>query len=67
MPKKGKKNKAEQAEESSKTFRKLRHRHSAVESDINRLENHGLYRCLDKGLKAFNPSSTSKNRISCNI
>ena len=53
MPKKGKKNQAEQAEESSKTFQKLRHRHSAVESDINRLEHHGLDRCLDKGLHAF--------------
>ena len=37
MPKKGKKNKAEQEEESGKTFKKLRHKHSAVESDINRL------------------------------
>lgn len=53
MPKKGKKNQAEQVEESSKTFQKLRHRHSAVESDINRLEHHGLDRCLDKGLHAF--------------
>ncbi len=53
MPKKGKKNQAEEAEESSKIFKKLRHKHSAVESDINRLEHHGLDRCLDKGLKAF--------------
>jgi hypothetical protein len=53
MPKKGRKNREEQAEESSKTFKKLRHKHSAVESDINRLEHHGLDRCLDKGLKAF--------------
>lgn len=53
LPKKGKKNKAEQDEESSKTFKKLRHKHSAVESDINRLEHHGLDRCLDKGFKAF--------------
>ena len=53
MPKKGRKNQAEEAEESGKTFKKLRHKHSAVESDINRLEHHGLDRCLDKGLKAF--------------
>ena len=53
MPKKGRKNQEEQAEESGKTFQKLRHKHSAVESDINRLEHHGLDRCLDKGLKAF--------------
>lgn len=53
MPKKGKKNKAEQEEESGKTFKKLRNKHSAVESDINRLEHHGLDRCPDKGLDAF--------------
>ena len=53
MPKKGKKNRVEQAEESGKTFKKLRHKHSAVESDINRLEHHGLDKCPDKGLKAF--------------
>ncbi|MDG5997033.1 MAG: ISNCY family transposase [Candidatus Brocadia sp.] len=53
LPKKGKKNKAEQEEESGKTFKKLRHKHSAVESDINRLEHHGLDRCPDKGLHAF--------------
>ena len=53
MPKKGKKSKAEQEEESGKTFKKLRNKHSAVESDINRLEHHGLDRCPDKGLKAF--------------
>lgn len=53
MPKKGKKNQEERAEESGKTFQKLRQKHSAVESDINRLEHHGLDRCLDKGLKGF--------------
>ena len=53
MPKKGKKSKAEQEEESSKIFKKLRHKHSAVESDINRLEHHGLDRCPDKGLHGF--------------
>jgi hypothetical protein len=49
MPKKGMKNQAEEAEESSKSFQKLRHKHSAVELDINRLEHHGLDRCLEKG------------------
>ena len=53
LPKKGKKNKAEQEEESSKEFKKLRHKHSAVESNINSLEHHGLNRCPDKGLKNF--------------
>jgi hypothetical protein len=42
-----------QTEESSRTFQNLRHRRSAVESDINRLEHHGLDRCLDKGLHVF--------------
>lgn len=36
-----------------RTFKNLRHKHSAVESDINRLEHHCLDRCLDKGLHAF--------------
>ncbi len=31
----------------------LRHKHSAVESDINRLEHHGQDRCQDKGLHCF--------------
>lgn len=53
MPKKGKKNKAEQEEERSKVFKKLRNKHSAVESNINSLEHHGLGRCPDKGKKGF--------------
>ena len=53
LPKKGKRNKAETEEESESTFKKLRHKHSAVESDINRLEHHGLDRCLDKGIEGF--------------
>jgi IS5 family transposase len=53
MPKKGKKNKIEQAEESSKVFKKLRNKHSGIESNINSLEHHGLNRCPDKGKKGF--------------
>lgn len=53
LPKKGKLNKEEKERESSKTFKKLRHAHSAVESNINMLEHHGLNRCFDKGLKGF--------------
>ena len=53
MPKKGKKNKAEQEEEKSKVFKKLRNKHSAVESNINSLEHHGLNRCPDRGKKGF--------------
>jgi len=53
MPKKGKKNKTEQEEEKSKVFKKLRNKHSAVESNINSLEHHGLDRCPDKGKRNF--------------
>lgn len=53
MPKKGKKNKDQQAVEGSQKFRKLRNAHSAIESDINCLEHHGLDRCPDKGLHGF--------------
>jgi transposase, IS5 family len=53
MPKKGKKNASEKEEESKKSFKKLRYAHSAVESNINELEHHGLNRCPDKGLDRF--------------
>ena len=53
MPRKSRKNQEEQAEESGRTFKNRRHKHSAVESDINRLERHGLDRCMDKELHAF--------------
>lgn len=53
MPKKGKLNKEEKHRESTKEFKKLRYAHSAVESNINMLEHHGLNRCVDKGLYGF--------------
>jgi len=53
MPKRGKKNATETAQENEKTFVALRHQHSAVESDINSLEHHGLSRCLDVGLAGY--------------
>jgi IS5 family transposase len=53
LPKRGKLNKEEKERESTKTFKKLRHAHSAVESNINMLEHHGLNRCFDKGIKGF--------------
>ena len=49
MPKRGKKNAVETARENQKPFIALRHQHSAVESEINSLEHHGLNRCLDAG------------------
>lgn len=53
MPKKGKCNKAEEAEEKQPLFVKLRNKHSAIESNINELENRGLNRCPDKGYRNF--------------
>lgn len=53
MPKRGKLNKEELQEETDKIFKKFRNAHSAVESDINCLEHHGLDRCPDKGLKNY--------------
>ena len=53
MPKKGKKTAQEELEELEKEFVALRHRHSAVESNINELEQGGVNRVPDKGLPAF--------------
>jgi len=53
MPKRGKKNAAERERESGKKFVALRRQHSAVESEINSLEHHGLNRCLDVGIKGY--------------
>jgi len=53
MPKRGKKNAAEMERESEKKFVALRKQHSAVESEINSLEHHGLNRCLDVGLPGY--------------
>jgi hypothetical protein len=53
MPKRGKKNAAETERERGKQFVALRRQHSAVESEINSLEHHGLNRCLDVGLAGY--------------
>ena len=53
MPKRGKKNAAERERENEKQFVALRRQHSAVESEINSLEHHGLNRCLDVGLGGY--------------
>ena len=50
MPLKGKLSKVVKQEESSKEFKMLRNAHSAVEANINQLENNGLNRCPDKGI-----------------
>jgi hypothetical protein len=53
MPKKGKLSAADQERQSQKRWRKLSNQHSAIESDINSLEHHGLDRCPDKGYEAY--------------
>jgi transposase, IS5 family len=53
LPKKGRRTQQQREHELSEEFIKARHQHSAVESAINALENHGLDRCPDRGLDAF--------------
>jgi len=53
MPKKGKLSIADKQIEFSEKFIESRHKHAAVESAINALENHGLDRCLDHGIGGF--------------
>ena len=53
LPKKGRLNKIEREEETSEIFTRTKRKHSAVESAINGLENHGLDRCPDHGINGF--------------
>jgi len=53
MPKLGRRNKAEEAEELSAPFKRLKNRHSAIESNINELDNRGLDRCPERGYHHF--------------
>ena len=53
MPKRGKRTGQEQEREQQRRFAALRRQHSAIESDINCLEHHGLNRCPDKGCHGF--------------
>lgn len=53
LPKKGKLSVDDKEREYSDEFIYYRHKHSAVESGINALENHGLDRCPDHGLDGF--------------
>jgi len=53
MPKKGKLSQKAKEHEYSEVFLKSKRQHSAVESAINALENHGLDRCRDHGIKGF--------------
>ena len=53
LPRKGKLSAINKEIENSEAFREARRKHSAVESSINALENHGLDRCLDHGIEGF--------------
>jgi hypothetical protein len=53
MPKLGKRNKQEEAEETGRPFKRLKNKHSAIESNINELEHRGLDRCPDRGYPHF--------------
>jgi len=53
LPRKGKLSAINKEIENSDEFREARRKHSAVESSINALENHGLDRCRDHGLHGF--------------
>jgi transposase, IS5 family len=53
LPRKGKLSAINRAVEDCQEFKAARRRHSAVESAINALENHGLDRCPDHGIEGF--------------
>lgn len=54
MPKLGKLSDKDAALENSRGFKRLKNKHSAVESNINELGHRGLDRCPDRGEKHFN-------------
>lgn len=53
LPKKGKLSEQDKEREFSEEFLNAKRKHSAVESAIGALQNHGLDVCPDKGLKGF--------------
>jgi transposase, IS5 family len=53
LPRKGKLSVPDKQREHTPEFIQARQQHSAVESAINAVENHGLDRCLDHGLEGF--------------
>jgi len=53
LPRKGRLSAINKEIENSEDFKEARRKHSAVESAINALGNHGLDRCPDHGLKGF--------------
>ena len=53
LPKKGYLSVEERKNENREEYQYYRRKHAAVESGINALENHGLDRCCDHGIKGF--------------
>jgi DNA-binding transcriptional MerR regulator len=53
LPKKGRLSAKDARIEKSEVFVQARRKHSAVESAISAMENHGLDRCLDFGIEGF--------------
>lgn len=53
MPKKGRRSAASRERENAPEWIAMKNRHAAVESDINALEQCGLNRCPDKGLRGY--------------
>lgn len=53
LPKRGRHTKEDTNRQSEPAYKLLRRKHSAIESNINMLEHHGLNRCPDKGLKHY--------------
>ena len=53
MPKLGRLSSSEKEEEAGKSYKRLKNKHSAIESNINELENRGLDRCPDRGIHHF--------------
>ena len=53
MPKLGKRNQMELEEERTRKFKRLKNKHSTIESNINELEHRGLDRCPDRGIIHF--------------
>ena len=53
LPKRGRHTKEDTKREGDHAYKLLRRKHSAVESNINMLEHHGLNCCPDKGLKNY--------------
>jgi hypothetical protein len=54
MPKKGKRTQKEKEHESASFFKKLKNKHSAIESNINELEHRGLNRVPNRTRRTFN-------------